>query len=181
MKSWKKLASKYIHRDKWLTVRADECETHDGISVSPYYVLEYADWVNITALDSENRVLVVNQYRHGIEKTCLELPCGVVEKGEKPEETARRELLEETGCSAESLELLGSLNPNSATHDNEVHCFLARNVKVTAEPSPDHTEDITFEFIPYQAVLKMIDTGEFNQAQHIASLMMGLRRAGLIE
>lgn len=54
MRPWKIIKSEYLLRDKWLTVRADNCKTADGLSVSPYYVLEYSDWVHVIALDSAN-------------------------------------------------------------------------------------------------------------------------------
>jgi len=180
MNPWKTLKSEYLHRDKWLTVRADTCETEQGVSVDPYYVLEYSDWVNIVAIDCFARVLIIKQYRHGIGKVVYELPCGVIEKGEEVEVAARRELQEETGCTAEVFEPLASLNPNSATHSNEVHCFLARNAAITTSPTPDHTEEITCEFLSVSKIMEMIDDGSFCQAQHVASLMIGLRRAGLL-
>lgn len=181
MKPWKTLKSDYLLQDKWLTVRADSCETTGGVSVDPYYVLEYADWVNIVAIDCFARVLVVWQYRHAIGEICAEVPCGVIEKGEQPEIAARRELLEETGCTAQDFELLASLNPNSATHTNAVHCFLARNAVISEEPKQDDSEEIRCEFLPVGKILEMLDDGSFCQAQHVASLMVGLRRAGLLK
>ena len=66
MEPWKTMKSKYLLRDRWLTLRADTCETPDGVTVDPYYVLEYPDWVHIVALDSDGRVLITRQYRHAV-------------------------------------------------------------------------------------------------------------------
>ena len=55
IRPWKKEKSKYLLKDRWLTVRADRCITSDGIEVDPYYVLEASDWVHILALDSDIR------------------------------------------------------------------------------------------------------------------------------
>ena len=91
-KPWTVTASKYLVQDKWLTVRADRCQTARGVTVDPYYVLEYPDWVQIVAFDADNRILVTQQYRHAAGSLCLELPCGIVEAAdETPLAAARRE------------------------------------------------------------------------------------------
>ena len=176
MKPWKTITSEHVLRDKWLTVRADTCETPEGVTVSPYYVLEYSDWVHIVAVDPDNRVLITRQYRHAIGKVCAEIPCGVVESGESPLAAAQRELLEETGCTAETLTHLASLHPNPATHSNMIHCFLAGGAVLTHSPDQDESENITFEFRSVPKVLELIDSGEFSQSLHVASLLLVLRK-----
>jgi 8-oxo-dGDP phosphatase len=57
MRPWKTEKSKYLLKDRWLTVRADTCVTSHGVRVDPYYVLEARDWVHILALDSDNNIL----------------------------------------------------------------------------------------------------------------------------
>lgn len=85
--------------------------------------IECPDWVLVYAYDGEN-MLLVRQTRWGIEKETVEFPCGTVEKGEKPVDAAKRELLEETGIDAE-LEYAGGFNPNPATYSNTMHVFRA--------------------------------------------------------
>lgn len=181
MKPWRTIKSKYLLRDKWLTVRADTCETSEGVLVDPYYVLEYPDWAHIVAIDSMNRVLITKQYRHAVGRICSEIPCGVIEPKEAPVEAAKRELLEETGCTAGTFEKFGCLNPNPATHTNTIHCFLARDTAITEEPKQDDSEKIEFEFLPIDEIFRMIENGEFSQSLHIASLLLGLRTADLLK
>jgi len=64
---WKVLASEYLHQEPWLTIRQDKCELPDGQVVPPFYVQEYPDRVNAFALTKDNQVVMVKQYRHGID------------------------------------------------------------------------------------------------------------------
>ncbi len=181
MQTWKIIESEYLIRSRWLTVRADNCERPDGLRIDPYYVLEYSDWVHVVALDADDHVLITLQYRHAIGKVCAELPGGIVEPNEAPLATARRELREETGCTAERFLPLPKLHPNPATHTNRFHCFLATGVVIDSEPTLDETEEITFEFLTVSKVFELINTGEFSQGLHVASLMLGLKKRGLLK
>ena len=97
---WKILSSEYLFRDLWFTVRKDICETPDGKIIDPYYVYEFPTWVSALAITEDNQVVMVRQYRHGIEETILEVPGGCVDDTDKSLETAiARELAEETGYS----------------------------------------------------------------------------------
>src|SRR5215831_869329 len=76
---------------------------------APFYSLRLPDYSSVLAITAENRVLVVRQYRPAGERYTLELPSGLVDPGETPVETAKRELLEETGYDAPEVELLGPM------------------------------------------------------------------------
>jgi len=142
MQPWTTVKSEYLIRDKWLTVRADSCQTPAGVSVSPYYVLEYSDWIHVVAFDSDNNVLITHQYRHAVGKICAEILCGVVEPTESPITAARRELCEETGCTVDQIHQIATVYANPATHTNRIHCFLARGAVIDQLPSPDESEEI---------------------------------------
>lgn len=178
MKHWTIQHSRYILKDKWITVRADSCVTEHNVLVEPYYVLEHADWVHIVAFNHQNEVLITQQYRHGTQCVCTEIPCGVMEAGEKPLEAAHRELQEETGCTVETMTQVGQFYANPSNQTNTVHCFLAQGTVVTGETHFDDSEDILSEFVPIEQILEMIAEGTFSQGLHIASLYLGLRAAG---
>jgi len=91
--TWKILSSYYIHKGPWATLRSDRCEMPDGRIVEDYYVLEYPNWVNAVAITDDNKVLLVHQYRHAAGIVSLEIPGGVIEDGELPQDALRRELL----------------------------------------------------------------------------------------
>ena len=179
---WKTIKTKKLVEDKWLTLRADTCETERGIIVDPFYVVECSDWVEIVAFNDNEEILLIQQYRHGAGKISTEIPSGIMESEDaSPIEAAKRELLEETGCSADRFEHVGWLHPNPARQNNKNHCILALGTRMIQEPKPDLTEDIRFEFVPLKKLIELIEKGTFFQALHISSLFLALKHRGLIE
>jgi 8-oxo-dGTP pyrophosphatase MutT (NUDIX family) len=163
-----------------MTLRADRCETANGIVPDPYYVQEVQDWAQVVAFDAADRILVIRQYRHGAGRVFTELPCGGVEQGEPPRDAALRELLEETGCTADSLELLPVMAPNPARYNNRIFTFIASNARPVQQQQLDATEDIEFEFLPLATLLSLIDSGSFSQALHVSGLFLALRKREMI-
>ena len=179
---WKTIKTKKLIEDKWLTLRADMCETERGVIVDPFYVVECTDWVEIVAFDDNENILLIQQYRHGARKISTEIPSGAMESGDdSPIAAAQRELLEETGCTADRFEHVGWLHPNPARQNNRNHCILAMGTRVIQEPKPDLTEDIRFEFVPLKTLIELIEKGTFFQALHISSLFLALKHRGIIE
>ena len=157
---WIVLKSRYIVKDKWISIRSDTCQMPNGTIVDPYYVLEYPTWVNVVALTKNQEVILVKQYRHGLRKTILELPSGAVEAEDVlPVEAA----------------------PNPANHNNLTHCFLATDVEHVADLKLDATEQIDVVLLPLQKVIEDIDQGIFLQTLHISSLFFALKKLGKVQ
>ena len=174
---WKTLESRYIHSDRWLTLRADRCLTSEGHTIEPYYVIEAKEWVHIFAINKKSEVLITRQYRHGAGIICDELPCGEVEETDTSIiEAAKRELLEETGCSAAHFELVGSSFANPARQTNRIHSFICYDTASVQEPSPDRSEVLDFNFIRLDELFESIENGTFSQSLHIGSVFLALRR-----
>ena len=76
---WSVTGARSVIRDRWIDLRADDCLTSDGHVVAPYYVLRWPDWVQIVAIDDEDHVVLIEQYRHGLGIISLELPSGAID------------------------------------------------------------------------------------------------------
>jgi len=173
---WEVVRSRYIVDDPWLKLRADDCLTPDGKSVSPYYVLEYPPWVSVIALTPDENVVVIKQYRHGIRQFILEIPGGAVEEAENSIVAAvRRELKEETGFRAERFTEIGTISANPVNHTNDIHCFLAFNARLSSEPTPEPSEQIEVLQMPLDELVERACRGELRHPHHVATLFFALK------
>src|SRR4029453_5965172 len=99
---WQVLDSTYPSRVRWLAVRSDTVRVPNGTVLSPYHTIEFPEWVCAIALTPEREIVLIEEYRHGIERNSFELPCGTPDhEGESVLEATKRELREETGYSAD--------------------------------------------------------------------------------
>lgn len=169
MKPWITLNSTELVNDRWLRVTADRCMLSDGKVIEPYYVVHENDWVHVLAQTPDSRFLVVRQFRYAAATLCVELPGGIIDKGETPLEAAQRELLEETGHSASDWRFIASMYANPARQTNSLHVFFARDAKLVAGQKLDHGEELSWELASSTDIERMIDNGEFSQSLHIAS------------
>ena len=167
---WKVIDREYIIQRPWLTARRDKVELPDGRIIEEYYVLEYPDWVNVIAITKDGEFVMEKQYRHGLGVNSIELPCGVMEKGESPMEAAQRELLEETGYGNGSWSRLMTIAPNPGSMSNVTHCFLAVGVEKVSGPSLDATEDLSVHLMSEAEVKSLLEDEQIYQALMVAPL-----------
>ncbi|RPD51374.1 NUDIX hydrolase [Paracnuella aquatica] len=173
---WKVLHSEYLFNQPWLTVRKDHCLLPNGKEIPAFYVNEYPEWVNVFALTDEGNVVMVKQYRHGIEQVSIELPGGVAEKGEDLLEACQRELLEETGYEFEQWEFLGKVCANPSTTNNFTHFFLATKGRKVAAQNLDEEEDLEVLELPVEEVKRMALDNEIVQSLHTNGIFYALLR-----
>lgn len=170
-RNWKVLRSEYLARKPWFTVRHESLELPDGRLVPDYYVFEYPDWVNVTAITRDGRFVVIDQYRHGLGETSYEIPAGVAEPSDASMlAAAQRELAEETGYGGGEWRLLTVLAPNPSTQNNLTYCYLATDVERLGEQRLDPTEDLSVHLLTRAEVLELLRTDRIRQALMAAPL-----------
>lgn len=170
IKKWEILKSEYLFKRPWLTVKKDALRLPNGTIHDEFYVLEYPEWINVIAEDTEGNLILERQYRHGLKEISTEICAGVVEKGEDVLTAAQRELKEETGYEGGEWTKLMTIAPNPGSMNNLCHCFLAKGVRQTGSQQLDKTEDIEFFTLPKDQVYDLLCRGEFHQALMVAPL-----------
>jgi len=153
------------------SVRTDTARSPRTGKEHDFYVIESVDWVSVIPLTLDNNnepsVVMVRQYRHGTRQISLEVPGGLVNPRDTPMDTARKELLEETGYQAEEITLIGTAHPQPAVLNNRHLTFLATNVQKKAALNLDEGEDIEVVLIPLSEIPRLIREGEITNAMVI--------------
>ncbi len=169
IKSEKTVKSKEIYNGKVLRFHVDTVE----IEKDCFYERELVDHpggVAVVAIDSDDMVYMVRQFRKPFNKALLEIPAGKLDKSEKPEVCGVRELKEETGLFTDNLVSLGEFYPSVGYTNEVIHLFLATDF-VQNEASPDEDEFVDVEKIPLNTLCHMIMSGEIKDGKTIAAIL----------
>jgi ADP-ribose pyrophosphatase len=178
---WNKLSTRYLVKERWATLRVDTCELQNGVIKDDYYVLEYPNWVNAIAITRENKMILVRQYRHAADIISLEVPGGVIDGDERPEDAVKRELLEETGYSFETSELIATVYPNPATSTNRTFTYLLTGGIKTHEQHLDEHEFLTVEEYTLEEVKELVLNNKIDQSLHATAIFYGLLKLGQLK
>jgi len=169
-KSWEVIRSEQGPNLVLFQARYDWVKNPRNAKSMKAVILESADWINIVAVTPEKKVVVVKQFRFGVAKTTLEIPAGIIDKGETPEQAAMRELQEETGYVATNWKYLGWFESNPAFLNNVCHLWLALDVVKTYSPQLDEGEDIFVTELSLEEVRREIKQGNMRNSLTVLAL-----------
>ena len=178
IKPWPRLRRGLEHDYHVIKVREDVVADPRTGHEYPRVVIDRSDWVNVIAVTKDDQLVLIRQYRFGIEKTTLEIPGGLVEPGEDPAVAAARELEEETGYVPGHVVKLGQVHPNPALQGNRCHSYLALDCEKAHEGRQDAGEDIAVELHPRSAVSRLILDGTITHSLVVVAFFLEHLRAG---
>jgi ADP-ribose pyrophosphatase len=171
---WRKLSTQSVLRTPYYGVRLDRLRHPQGHELD-YYVIEFArQAVGVVPVDDDGQVLLVQQWRHPVEKLTWSIPAGAIEKGESPADAAVRELREEAGHAPAKLEPLYHYHPSIGVADQTFHLFVARGV-TDLRTRPDNEIHAT-RFFTRTAVNDLLDRNEIVDGMSLTGLLMWLRK-----
>ena len=150
----KTIASREIFDGRVLHMFHDTVSLSDG-TTSLREIVRHPGGVCVAALDSDNNLLFVRQFRYPYAEVVLELPAGKLEKGSTPLENGKRELLEETGAVGSSYISLGQVYPSPGYTDEIIHLYACR-VSSQGESRPDAGEFLNVEKIPLDKAVELV-------------------------
>ncbi len=154
----KTIKSERVFKGRVIDLRVDTVSLPDG-SVSTREIIRHPGGVCVLAVDNENNVLMVRQFRKPTNQVLLEIPAGKLEYGEDHFEAAKRELEEEAGVVAENYTYLGYFYPTPAYCEEKIHMYFARGLRETKQ-NLDDEEFLEVLKVPYKKLCEMIDNCE---------------------
>lgn len=165
-------ASRTVHAGQILALRLDEV-TMPGGRVATREVVEHPGAVAIVPVDEQQRVVLIDQYRHSVERRLCEAPAGLLDRpGEEPLDTARRELAEEVGLTAGEWSVLVDVVTSPGFADECVRVFLARGLSQTYRPiGTDEEADLGMGRVPLSEAVRRVLAGEIVNGPTSAGLL----------
>ena len=167
------ISSQLVYDGRAVKLRVDTVRMPGGRETSRE-IVEHSACVAIIAVDADDNVLLVNQFRKPVEKELLEIPAGGIEPGEDAVATVRRELREETGYLPQKVERLGGFYSTPGYCTEYLHLYLASDL-VPSSLNAEDTESIKLVRVPISQIPGLITSGSICDAKSIAGLLIFLK------
>lgn len=175
LKLWKVLKTQEVFvAEPWIRLAVQQVALPDGRIVDEYYQIALQEYAVIVAQTADGHIIMERQYKHGLKRVSLALPGGAIEPGEEPLTAAKRELLEETGYTAENWQSLGSFVNNANYGCGQAHIFTADNARLIAEPNSGDLEEMEILLMSPEQIVLAVRQGEVAILGAIAAIALAL-------
>ena len=175
---WKTLSSKVVYDNPWIAVQEDQIINPSG-NPGIYGKVSFKNLaVAIIPLDQQQNTWIVGQHRYTLDQYSWELPMGGVPFEEDPITGAQRELLEETGITAERWTPLLEMHTSNSVTDEFAIAYLARELTI-GTPQFDETEDLQVKKIPFSELVELVMNGRITDGLSVGSILKAARILGL--
>jgi ADP-ribose pyrophosphatase len=174
---WETVDSRVVADFGVFSVRKTRARSPRTGELHEFHMLDLPCCVKVIAFTEDDRVILVEQFRHAVERVTVEFPAGVMEDGEDPVHAALRELEEETGYRAATAERLSELDPDPAIHANSIEVVVARGCTADGARHQDAGEDVTVHVVAVEEVGALIRQGIIRHAAAISAWYLYEQRA----
>ncbi len=174
----KQLSSETVFEGRVIRVTLDHVELENG-RTSTREIVHHNGGAAIAALNEQDEIFLVRQYRYALQRELIELPAGKLEKGEDPLCAAKRELSEETGFSSDAFFDLGSIIPTCGYDSEVIYLYAAKNLTAVGQHL-DADEFLSVFTMPFSQAVEQVLSGEITDAKTVAGILKlhALRQAG---
>ena len=176
---WRVLRSEIIVDSPYYRLRRDAITLPDGTRIDDYYIRESRGFSAIFALTDDGQVVLVRQFKYVLGRMALELPAGIIDEGEDAATCAARELAEETGYVAKSMEFVRKFPTEPTNSTLEMYLFLARGARKCLEQNLDPAESIEVRLHNPAELRAFIARGEIDVAPQVAAIYYILENFGI--
>jgi ADP-ribose pyrophosphatase len=170
----RRISTRRVYEGKVLSLDLDEVEEPGGVHTRRE-VVRHLGSVAVLAIDDEGRIPLVRQYRYAVDDALWELPAGRLDPGESPEEAAQRELQEEIGFRAGSMDKISFFHTTPGFCDESMHLYRATRLQ-ESKAEGDEDERIEVRSFTLDELSRMVDAGEVREGKTLVAILLELRR-----
>lgn len=169
---WTTTTKTVVAENPFLTLEEHRREEEGTGKNGYFYIVHAPNWVNIIALTEDDQVVLIEQFRQGSDRIELEIPGGIIDEDELPDDSILRELVEETGyipTDKSEFKRIGEVIPNPAFIRNKCYTYLLTNARPTGKTAFDEHEDIRVHLYHRSEIKDLIATGKIQHSLVIAA------------
>ncbi|MEA2056337.1 MAG: NUDIX hydrolase [Patescibacteria group bacterium] len=172
LQKWELLEEKDISPSKWFPLYQHKIKLPSGLVVDDYFVANLGNVVMILPVTPQNKIIVIEEYKHAVDDFVWLFPAGRVSTGDEALEAAKMELKQETGYEAKAWQFLGKTYPAPSKNKTTIHHFLATDCHLVGRQELEKTEAIEVHKVTWSECEQMVEQNKFNDSNALATMLL---------